>query len=656
MKTGKGKRARKPRKPLPDMRTHVAAKLRERLDRVLDHIEHHPPELSPYHARELAKSLDQRNTILLGRASIGPGGCAEFGPVEAKRDTVFTYIDPGDHEWPDTIPLALQQIRSEADLLVQETLDMMVGAATSTKTRGKGWLIPEKLQHSVLVRMSESFPWSMGPWAGRLVHVLISLSPSRIKSEIPLGHWHPEAAALDVAKWLEGHTVLGFPFSEEITREVFEVYGFSSVHTFHESNRPFVPGYAFAVMRLAVQAVERDQHRQRIAVDAGKTHSRFLGTVRDMPALEKSEEVQMLERNDICCWQLDIPGREPKMADVQLLLPMEGIRPNEATIHAIRELGGPSGLRHWAALLRQLSVEGARSGIMRWTMRNHLEALGYTERQQKSLGHRQEIARQVELLTAIRLIVYAASGKKRSWDFILAPLGADEKLEGSQWTLEGLRLKVHPLLYSGVRKESGRLGENYFPATVELPKIDHNRFPYATTIGLILSVRWRMAMGGGKFYVRIAGENLLKLAGMKFTRRRAVECWDRLEANLDELKRRGVLARWEWLREIPGERSGPQTMAGIFELHPPDWTYESWLGAKQIEAPRKPQILTGEELRNWRQREGLNQAKAAERLKAHKSTILRAEQGPKKALSRKLSKALDAGWEPEKSGQERPEK
>src|SRR5690606_38707126 len=103
-----------------------------------------------------------------------------------------------------------------------------------------------------------------------------------------------------------------------------------------------------------------------------------------------------------------------------------------------------------------------------------------------------------------------------------------------------------PLLYRGVRHENGKLGANWFPAPVEVAQIDHVRFPYAIPLGLLLPIRWRLALEDQRDHLAISGAKLLELGGIPYRAREPSWTWQTLERNLRELQRKRGLGRWEW--------------------------------------------------------------------------------------------------------------
>ena len=246
-------------------------------------------------------------------------------------------------------------------------------------------------------------------------------------------------------------------------------------------------------MYLAEQEVRGNLKRPFIAVDSNKIHHEMLmawrdwqpkDTIQQLSVLIQEKRVELLERGK----------------PVQLSLPYNGATPHESVIHALRKIRSYEGLRNWAALLRLFSVEGGRQGWVRWTLEGHLEALGYSECKRRDPQTQASIARQVEQLTELEIAIYNPDGTLRVRVPILTVGMKFDRLEGSQWQLDGMQLQINELLYQGVRKNNGELGNNWYPAPVELARIDHVRYNYAITLGLILPIRWRMAWQEGDSY------------------------------------------------------------------------------------------------------------------------------------------------------------
>ena len=101
--------------------------------------------------------------------------------------------------------------------------------------------------------------------------------------------------------------------------------------------------------------------------------------------------------------------------------------------------------------------------------------MGYHKHRRKRLNLRHGAAKMVELFTQIEMGVYDDKGRMRERRPLVLKSNTYEKLVGSQWEIEGLELKVNPLLYRGVRDpKTGEIGKNWWPTPKELAYIDHD--------------------------------------------------------------------------------------------------------------------------------------------------------------------------------------
>lgn len=328
---------------------------------------------------------------------------------------------------------------------------------------------------------------------------------------------------------------------------------------------------------------------------------------------------------------------------VQLTLDYGEGSPSEALVTALRETRGWKGLRHWAAVQRLLSVEGGRQGSVRWTIDGHLHALGTSVKNRSKTQVRVNTVRQVEAFTKIELAVYAEDGTLRTRLPLLIVDAKYDRPKGSAWELDGLQLTVNRLLYAGVREDGGRLGRNWYPAPVELAQVDDVHHPHTLALGLILPIRWRLALEEGKDHVTLTGEKALRLAGIPYKphnrpwlAKNAGHAWQALERDLAELQRIEGLGRWEW-----EAADTPRTLAGRLHLWPtPRMQNRTIHGVRPLELPQGPAVLTGAELKEWRARHGLTQAQAAVKLHVSRYSILRAEKHPDEPLSTALTAKL----------------
>lgn len=402
---------------------------------------------------------------------------------------------------------------------------------------------------------------------------------------------------------------------------------------------PIIP---CAVVVAAELAVEADRLRPSIALDAGSHHRELLDGWRNVtksaakrhtfkPAEDAPGKIELLDR-----------GKSVEsLKSVQLLTDLPEKSAQEALSVALRQWRGWEGLRNWAAFQRLLSVEGGRAGWFRWTLDAHLDALGYEGSHRRSVETRSKIARMVESFTRFELAVYRKDGTLRDRSPLFNVAGKSDALEDGTWVLNGMELRINPFLYQGVRSASGELGSNWHPAPVELAQINHGQFPHAIALGLILPIRWRLALNeedeSNRERVRLSGESLLALAGIVFDEDHPARTWDMLEQNLAELQRRGGLGRWTW----EGLVDGHPAAASMCDLWPPAWMADRTVrNVRPVEARQLPPVATGADLKGWRERQGLSQVAAAKELKVGIATVKRAEASPGDALGPALREAF----------------
>jgi hypothetical protein len=388
------------------------------------------------------------------------------------------------------------------------------------------------------------------------------------------------------------------------------------------------PAAGLALLHLAEREVEAGLRRPAVAIDAGNSHHELLTGWKGIPrdgrrhraapggADEMDGRVELL-----------LPGTATQLA---LPLPMEGL--SASAVALLRELRGAKGLRHWCALQRLLSVEGGRQGWVRWTLDEHLEAMGYNATTREDPTKRAEAAAEVEELTKLELVVYDKANTARSRAPLLTVGGRFERIAGAKWALEGMELKINELLYRGVRTPGGTVGTNWMPAPVELAKLDHARHPYAHGLGMLLAIRMRWDIGDGRA-LRLTGRKLLDLAGIPYAERRAVEAWRKLKRELDALTKVELLTyRWD---------AAPWTLAGVCEVAPAGWMMDRvGRGLVPVERPPADIPRTGAELLEWRTARGWSQRAAAGRLGVSQQALSKAEAKPAGELGAGVLDAL----------------
>lgn len=503
----------------------------------------------------------------------------------------------------------------------------------------------------------QRWSWSLNGEAGRALYDLRGVPDLSLPGLGPL--WPGEAAPLEVARWAQKKLnklapKLGDKVLDQARRDLWppplpalsgakrppKADGAREIDTFAWLQWPNAEGETvtvaagnLALLYLAERDVREGLRRPVLAVDAGREHHHLIVGWRDLPKLHfnhPSYEQRSLPQEGGRIELFINNGRS-----VQLTLPIEEFTPHDALIHSLRQLQGHEGLRHWAALLRLFSVEGGRRGFVRWTMSQHLDALGYSSRIRENPERRAEIARSVEMLTRIELATYSHDGALRSRAPVLSVGMRHERFEGSEYRLDGMELQINPLLYEGVRdSQSGRLGNRWFPAPVELARINHVKHPHAIILGLLLPIRWRWDLWDGKAYTVLKGQSLLALAGIKHQPRNPKLGWQRLERDLDELQRIGLLGHYEW-------EAQPWQMDSACRLYPSDWLVDRTTRGL---LPSEPMTLelpqTGAELITWRAQKQLSQETAAKQLGVARRTIIRAESEPTKNLTPALRRAL----------------
>jgi hypothetical protein len=431
--------------------------------------------------------------------------------------------------------------------------------------------------------------------------------------------WPMDVAPVDVVDWLTAHA----PDQTEAATLRIGIAAWASSDNGYLEPRCGIAARTFQAWR----EIQRDLRRPTLAVDASREHHDLLAGMRNLPKDKTPRRARLVGgRAEILA---------PDGGSVQLTFSLDGEGGlHKATIETLRQWRGWEGVRHWAALQRLFSVEGGRSGSVRWTLDAHLDAVGYADRARRDPRVRKRVASEVELMTKLELAVYAPDGRLRARQPLIAVGTKYDALQGSEWALEGMELRVNDWLYSGVRDpKTGELGSDWHPAPAELAQIDHARFPYAIVLGLILPIRWRWDLGK-RDHCALSGATLLATAGIKYNPHNSGRSWDTLRRNLDELRSRDGLGRYEW----DGE---PWTLNTVCRLYPPQWARDRTIHRMTPqELPPPPAVATGRELRKWREDRQWTQAQAARTLGVGERTVRLAEGSPDKPLGRTLRKAF----------------
>jgi hypothetical protein len=576
-------------------------------------------------------------------------------PIESARLKAILHRDVERIDatiWPRALALPLTV--GEALVMVQKHVDGMVSTLAEEIDIAARALVDPKLVEAVLTRalLPAHWPWiapgRQGPlqpaWVALellqprplVLHALQPVEPA--VAGLKGYWWPPEVAPRDVALWLQAalwRWAKRCPADEagrlrahadRLPQQVQETATFSGLG--------WCPRVGAALLHQTEREVLDGLRRPAVAIDASQAHHHLLTGWRDMPK-DHTTPGAIWQAGD----RVELLPPHTAGSGVQLALPMAGESTlHEATIFAMRRLRDWEGLRHWAALLRQFSVEGGRQGWVRWTMQQHLDALGYAQRVREDPARLAQIAEQVELLTQLELVVYDRSGQERSRRPLLHIGERFERLEKSCWRLDGMQLQINPLLYAGVRDiETGKLGRDWFPAPVELAQLDHNKRPYAIALGLVLPVRWRWRMADDSDHLPLNGRTLLALGGIPYQGRRAAAAWQKLTANLQTLQEIDLLADWQW------DGGGP-ALEATCRLSPGRWiTDRTRFRLKPVESPPLDIPRTGKELKAWRKASprSWSQREAARQLGVGQATVSRAEAKPQQQLSPSLRAAFD---------------
>jgi hypothetical protein len=460
--------------------------------------------------------------------------------------------------------------------------------------------------------------------------------------------WPTDVAPQDVVDWLTKHAP-DRAEAERLCAAILAMFDALGQRTEHDAAgaRAVVldepdPGdlaYSCSFAARAFQAwraIQRDLQRPALAVDAGREHHDLVSGMRDFPKDKKPRMAKVFDG------RVEVMAPDGRSVQLALVLDRTGGL-HQATIETLREWRGWEGVRHWAALQRLFSVEGGRSGSVRWTLDAHLDALGYADRARRDPAIRKRVASEVELLTKLELAVYAPDGSLRARQPLIAVGTKYDALRGSEWALEGMELRVNEWLYRGVRDpKTGELGSDWHPAPVELAQIDHARFPHAIVLGLILPIRWRWDLGK-RDHCALSGATLLATAGIPYNHHNTKRAWEALHRNLDELRARDGLGRYEW----DGE---PWTLTAVCRLYPPQWVRDRVIHRiVPHELPLPPAVATGRELRKWREERHWTQAQAARALGVGERTLRLAESTPDKPLGGVLREAFQRFQPPAKA-------
>lgn len=631
-------------------RNAITAGMRARVTRLITH---------------LRTSLDGRYGEPLYRYPLGPHPIHSPNltwrlELPEDRDTaVLSWNLGGEKIFPMDLPLkfvVLKRTIGEALAFIdQHREELTAWAADQIYTLLP--LVPSKLRAATIARESlyQQWPWISLPSIAELVdtlEALRALAPSQ-PGELPStagtpNEWPPQVAVNDVIAWVrmvmqtspQNPAVLWYAgryesfrlYCEQLRTEKNIDVPQVAWESYPGADEIYFP--ALGVLYAAYQEVERDRRRVAIAIDAGIHNHHLLTGLRDLPKNNQPHDVTTTADGRI---ELLGPGLSVQLT---LNLDPDSNTPSEALVRAIRDTRGWPALRAWTALQRLFSVEGGRQGWVRWTVDGHMDALGISKKNRTKADVREKVARQVEAFTKLELAVYDTHGRERERRPLILVGAKYDRLEGSAWHLDGMQLTINPLLYSGVRQASGRLGANWHPAPVALAQVNEASHPHTYALGNILPIRWRLALAEGKDHITLKGDSALAVAGIKYHPRKPADAWRRLERDLNELQRIEGLGQWEWEPADP-----PRTLESRLHLWPAPWALDRTVHeVRPVELPPTEAALTGAELKAWRTRRALTQHAAAARLGVSRYTVIRAEGKPEDPLTRELAqKVREAG-------------
>ena len=617
----------------------IAQRLQQRLDRDLarlrDEIGQHPHLV-----------LTSGWTPLHGR---GAGYETYKNQGDEWRTAGFAGRMPGSvdaRNWPDELPALPLTVGDALKLVERKRTAMAAQIAHDIEESARLLIEPEYLA-AVLGRvrsLADGWPWrNTGYRSGwhalaQLIHdpvagPAMTLPATGYMDAVMWQRWPAEAAPAKVVRWSRdaldelSHGRWGDEDEWSLAHQGYPMgFGWPD----DEGEAVHLPAEGRALLYLAEQDVRTGQRRTAMAIDASNAHHAMLTGWRDLPK-SKHDKIQATQQDGRV--ELLAPG-----GAVQLSLDLPGETAlHEQIINALKEWRGYSGLRHWAAMQRLFSVEGERSGFVRWTIDGHMAAMGYSDRKRRDPDTRAAIAREVELLTQMDLAVYDTTGRERARRPVLLVGEKYEKLHDSAWKLDGMQIGINPMLYGGVRNmETGKLGNHYLWVPVELAQLDERSHAPALVLGLLLPIRLKWSLSKGEPSIALKGKNLLQLAGIKYDSHKPGRAWKRLAKNLDKLVELDVLGRWEW---YAGEEN---SLDGRCRIHPPAFALDRLEhGITPLELPQIDKPETGAEMREWRRRNGLKQSEVAAMLGLSQSTISVAERSPDKRLGPTVRARLD---------------
>lgn len=397
-------------------------------------------------------------------------------------------------------------------------------------------------------------------------------------------------------------------------------------------------GWIGAVLYLAERDVRSGLVQPMMYADAGPVHRR---AVRALQALKTSDEPGKL-----ATW------RHPTRSERRLLGPLEptddryqltlfgGSAPPAAVVEHIRRIAGATGLKAYAALLVMASNQGRPSDAFTVTPEAYLDALGVSRGDTRARARWLTTLRGLLRLRLERIETSGARTRTSSvriltiWTEVNEDGPTIDQDDESSRFIAG-KLQFHPDLYKGVREQSGAIGRRFgvFPAA--LATLDET----ACMLGWALFFYMTGEIRHGRTGARLTAETLFGYAGIGYSQRRNAACLGQLDAALGEMVRVGYLRSARW--DVDGTARNAGTCA--------DLTAGEWILDRMARGLRPPDDYAvaiptnGDELREWREKQGQTQAEAADALGVHRRTLIRAEADGAKPLTATLRKAIGDG-------------
>lgn len=619
----------------------LEVRFRERLESALQEAEAtiagDPGRVLVTSQRPLEAGTGQPCAIYVESVREGEAGGILQTPAERRHAPLYI-VDS--QPWPAELPGVVTA--GHALAIIRESLAALAQDAAADVEGLAALVVPDDTRAAVLARDEIVNRWRLpthGP-AGHCLRVLREVVWNQ-RVQVPLlnhgrtgAPWEelsrprslgaphppavpPEVALDDVVKWARTALARGDSAAVRSARAGLDT-------ALAEPNYRPASLYGLGVLYSAWLSVDRDRRKPAIAIDAGKvSHGLLMGWTQ--AATDRRLTCRDVGDGFV---ELLFPGQ----TQIMLGLPGEA---HERLISALQDLRSPRGLRTYATLLHLLSIRGQRQGFVRWTLDEHLDVQGVPRRERRETRLRSEVG-EVELLTQIELAVRdTPNGRMRERRPLFIIGSRFERLHGSKWRLDGMELQANPLIWRNVRDpETGRLAANYGLGAEGLPRLNPHTHPAALALGLILPIRFRLALNDSLDYHDLTGQNVLRYAGLPYSSRDPNRTWRALADDLDELVRLGGVRRWEW------KGDGKPSVSNVLRFYMADAHRDRMaLGVRPLELPAA-RPLTGDELRSWRAAAKLSQARAAAALGVGIATVKRAEAAAAEPLGPALREAL----------------